>query len=466
MSALILPQKFKQQPQHNAPIDRASPLAHGLVSATVFDNAGSAFDRATGGGYPVTNGVHRIDKPGRVTLFSGTGYVNTGAQTVGGIDLFAHPASQWSAVIYARLESAGGTGTFIAKGGADPAARTLHLYSDGSASHFPAVRLRGALTVTDWGWSSADWHQYTLTWDGSVANLYGDYDKQAAIVLGSSAQEPQNIVFGARTGGAGGFLAGRLAYGYFFNRAISRAESITLLENPWQIFKAPPRRIWVASASPDVTLSLSGQSVASASGALSPSTAVALSGQQSGFSTGTLTPGVGVVVALSGQSLASAQGSLSPAMDIALSGQSLALSQGTTGISGDITVALTGIAIAASQGSLSLSAAQSTGGHFAGVGVIGRKRKKRELVDHDREEIKHLIRMQLDEAYAALFQPEIPEEVQEQAAAIIQQFQRPEIDFEALQQEAFQVKQMLHMWEQRARQKQIDEDEELLMMVI
>ncbi|WP_090878975.1 hypothetical protein [Nitrosovibrio sp. Nv6] len=165
----------------------------------------------------------------------------------------------------------------------------------------------------------------------------------------------------------------------------------------------------------------------------------------------------------SGSSTASGVGSSSAA------GSAVGAASGTSTASG------VGTSIAATSGAASgtstvsgasESSDQSAGGHFAGVGVIGRKRRQRELVDHDREEIKHLLRMQLDEAYAALFQPEIPVEVQEQAAAIIQQFQQPEIDLEALQQEAFQVKQMLHMWEQQARQKQIDEDEELLMMVI
>lgn len=254
MSALILPQRFKSQPQYATPIDRANPLASGLVSATVFDATGAAFDRVTGVRYPVTNGTSRVDKPGRVTSFAGTGYVNTGEQSLGGVDLFVHPANQWSVVIYARLETAGGTGTFIAKCSADAAARTLHLYCDGGAVHFPGVRLRGALTTPSWGWSSADWHQYTITWDGSAANLYGDYDKEAALNIGSSVEESENIVFGARSGGAGGLLAGRLAYGYIYRRAISRAESIALYENPWQVFRAPSRKLWAASSTTNYTL--------------------------------------------------------------------------------------------------------------------------------------------------------------------------------------------------------------------
>lgn len=269
---------------------------------------------------------------------------------------------------------------------------------------------------------------------------------------------------------------------------VTNAELIAWSNDPWQIFKAPAKKIWV-STSPDVTISLSGQVVTGSQGSLGVDTSVDLSGKQASFSTGTLTPGAGAVVALAGQSSSFAQGSLSPATDIALtgqplssspgglgvsldaglSGQALALSQGTIGTQGDVTVALTGADITASQGTLSPPQSPSEGGHFAGVGVVGKKRKKRDLVDRDRDEIRHHLKLQLDEAYAALFQPEIPAEIQEQAAAVIKQLKQPDRNdnIPALQQEVFHIRQMLTMWEQQARlQRQTEEDEELLMMFL
>ena len=51
---------------------------------------------------------------------------------------------------------------------------------------------------------------------------------------------------------------GRIYKADVWNRAISPAEVKAWAENPWQIFKAPPRRIWVASAAtgPTYTFSL------------------------------------------------------------------------------------------------------------------------------------------------------------------------------------------------------------------
>ncbi|SHL69725.1 hypothetical protein SAMN05216428_10540 [Nitrosospira sp. Nsp11] len=244
MSALILPRRFKQQPQAPAPIDWTNPLAFGLAAATVFDTAGAVFDRVTGVKYQVTNGAYRADKPGRVTSFAGAGYVNTGKQSLGGVNLFADSTSQWSVVIYARLEGTGNTGTFVGKASATGASRTFQIYCDAAANHNPGIWLRGAQTIPNWGWGNADWHQYTITWDGSIAKLYGDYGREVTLVVGAAGQESENIVFGARTGGTGGLLTGRIAYGYFYNRAIGRAESIALYNNPWLLFKASPKKLW------------------------------------------------------------------------------------------------------------------------------------------------------------------------------------------------------------------------------
>lgn len=248
MSALILPHRFKQQPQAPAPVDWTNPLAFGLAAATVFDNAGAVFDRVTGVKYPVTNGTYRTDKPGRVTSFDGAGYVNTGKQNLGGVNLFADSTSQWSVVIYARLEDTGKTGTFVGKASASGASRTFQIYCDATANQNPGIWLRGAQTIPNWEWGNADWHQYTITWDGSIAKLYGDYSREVTLVVGAAGQESESIVFGARTGGTGGLLAGRIAYGYFYNRAIGRAESIALYNNPWQLFKASPKKLWKSSS--------------------------------------------------------------------------------------------------------------------------------------------------------------------------------------------------------------------------
>lgn len=112
------------------------------------------------------------------------------------------------------------------------------------------------------------------------------------------------------------------------------------------------RSLWESAS--DVTVALTGQSLASSLGTLTPNTDVALAGQSGALSTGTLTPSTGV--ALSGQGLTFSLGTLTPNTDVPLSGLVLTLSTGSLtasgGDGGDVTIALTGSALTASLGTL------------------------------------------------------------------------------------------------------------------
>jgi hypothetical protein len=128
-----------------------------------------------------------------------------------------------------------------------------------------------------------------------------------------------------------------------------------------------------------------------------------------------------------------------------------------------------GASVAASVGSASGSSSVSgisptpvsTGGHYAGVAYTGR-RPKRDLIDRDREDIKQIIRGQLKEVRAEIIKAEVPQEVKEQARAVIKPLQQS-IDVQALQNEIVRVRQMLHMWEQQVKRER-EEDEELLFL--
>src|SRR5687768_3943916 len=159
MSQILLPQRFLSQPQYVAPVHKEW-VARGLVSALVFDNTGRIVDRVSGSGYTVTGAVARPDRSGKTLHFDGTGdYVNTGVQTLGGVNLFADSTSQWSVVICARLESSADTGTLIAKCGAVGGSRTFQMLHNTGASEDPAVYIRGSLTPLGWGFKNSSWHQ-------------------------------------------------------------------------------------------------------------------------------------------------------------------------------------------------------------------------------------------------------------------------------------------------------------------
>ena len=139
-----------------------------------------------------------------------------------------------------------------------------------------------------------------------------------------------------------------------------RAES-ELLDNPWQIFE--DQSIWVpVSATADVTVALSGSSVAANAGALTPSTSVAVSGSVSAASTGTLAPTASL--ALTGSSVTASSGTLTPSLSVTLSGQSVTSSAGTltANTGSDVTVALSGAAVTVSAGTIAPSATVALSG--------------------------------------------------------------------------------------------------------
>lgn len=249
---LLQPRRRVVQPQGPVEIDWANPLTRGLVSALVPDGAGYV-DYLRSASYPATSGLVRHSRPGKIVSLDGTGYTNLGVTSIGGVNLFASAASgSWSVVTCAKGATAGSTGTFLAKAGATDASKTLQIFRSGTGLQTPAVILRGTQVQTGWGFSDTDYHQYAVTFEAetAVAIAYGDADKQVALAIGGAAEQAENIVIGARTGGAGARLTGETSYTYFFSRALSQPEVASLYRNPWQIFRPLPARLLVDLSGP------------------------------------------------------------------------------------------------------------------------------------------------------------------------------------------------------------------------
>ena len=265
MSVLILPRRFKSQPQYVAPIDWSNPLTTGLVAAFVFDSQGNVIDRVSGKAYPVTGATLRTGRNGRYLYLDGSGdYINLGVRSIGGVNLFADASSRWSVVTRASLGTSSVTGTFLAKAGSTGANRTFQIYRDATAEvSDPSFYIRGALTHVNWDYNDTQEHQYTVTWDGSAARAWADnMSNSAALSVGTAAQESENIVFGARTGGSGFPLTGGLNYSLFYNRPIAQREALAIYDNFWQLFKARPRKLWAATTggtTNDLTIAASTQ---------------------------------------------------------------------------------------------------------------------------------------------------------------------------------------------------------------
>jgi hypothetical protein len=486
MSQILLPQRFWAQPQYPAPIDYGG-LGRGVQ--LLFNPALGPVDLATGRVWTAGGDASVVaGQKGKAFAFDGTDdyYGYTGyPEITGNVGTF---------FLWCPIVGPADNNGHLFFGHSSP---TVVWYQVSSYNSLFLLGTEGGGTIS---WYNTANRSLIFSSGGTAATAKAYLDgRDSGVVWGAAPTSwgvgNKNFNLGRYVGGSSWDFSGTILVAGYTSAVWGESEAREFHRNPWALFKAPARRLWV-SASSGVTVTLSGQALAGSQGSLGVSTSVALSGQQGSLSSGALSTAGDSIVALSGQSLSSAQGLLFPeidvsltgqslsssqgglgtSLDVGLSGQALVLSQGTIGTQGDVTVALTGVEITASQGTLSPPQPQSEGGHFAGVGVVGKKRKKRDLVDRDRDEIRHHLKLQLDEAYAALFQPEIPAEIQEQAAAVIKQLKQPgrNDNIPALQQEVFHIRQMLTLWEQQARQqaeyqrlqRQAEEDEELLMMFL
>lgn len=250
MAALILPSRRVVQPQGPVEVDRSNPIARGLVAALVPDGAGY-IDYVNGTQYPATSASILGSGPGKIVALGGTGYTNLGVQSIGGVSLYASAASgSFTVITFAKLATAGAVGTFLAKSGATNGNKTLQIFNSGTGTQTPEIVIRGSVNSTSWGFSDTAFHQYAVTFDAetATARAYGDADKSLSLTFTGAAEEAENIVIGARTGGSGARLTGQTSYTYFFNRALSQSEIAEIYRNPWQLFRPIQRRIWVPVA--------------------------------------------------------------------------------------------------------------------------------------------------------------------------------------------------------------------------
>lgn len=476
MPQILLPHRFLAQPQYPAQLNTAHPLFGDIVLAY---SAGRGLDDGKHGlGSTVGTVLSGVGQKGR---YIQPGDASSYAQFADHVDynvlgeftVIAQIRTGGTSVqqgIVTKCETGGGANTpwalLIESGGAV----ALNRSNAGGGVPFRVWASAAAL--------SANTHYVVAVSQGSDIGvapkfyLNGVFDSGAATSLyggagtGAPTGNATSVKIGNRTDLASQFF-GQVYDAFVFKRALSTSEIAALSSNIWSPWKAPSRRIWVATTSPDVTVALSGQAAVSSQGSLGVDTSVALSGQQVTSSAGTLIPGVGVVVALAGQSSSFAQDSLSPATGIALSGQALAFSQGTIGVVGDVTVALTGIAITASQGTISPPAPSSGG--FSGPLSFG-KVKSRKYRDKDRDEIRKSLLEQLEEKVEELREdvspPEVPQAIKIQAAQIVEEYREPSIDLQSMERDIQKVRALLKSYEEEVRRRRDEEDEELLFMFL
>ena len=520
MSEIILPRRFKGQPQYAAPLDKSHPLAKDV---TLFLNgAVPYYNAATGQPLAITGGGSGFSlraTPLGISLYTPNGGWagvpisqdwSTGPNTVIAVCRVNGIDSPWGGLF---SKNAFGVSTQFAVGRTDTTSSLYGSVDDSTAVSFGGVSIS---SLTDFG-------VLAFTHSGA-ASAPMSYYRNGALVGATSA-------LAAPTAGAGLLYLGvaRNLDASFDSdvdwiafvrvaRVLSASEIASIASGPsavWSLLQAPPRRLWAVPAGGGSAGTSSGSAVvtgvgasiassvgassgvgaASGVGASTASTAGSSAGVATvsgvgtsstgslGSSSGTSTVnGVGSSTAASvgssngtasvsgsGASTASTVGSsagvatVSGVGDSSQAGSSIGSALGSSSVSGvgASVAASVGLASGASSASGVSPAPVSTGGHYAGVAYTG-KRPKRDLIDRDREDIKQLIRGQLKEVRAEIIKAEVPQEVKEQARAVIKPLQQS-IDVQALQNEIVRVRQMLHMWEQQVKRER-EEDEELLFL--
>lgn len=239
---------------------------------------------------------------------------------------------------------------------------------------------------------------------------------------------------------------------------------------------------------------ITGQTGTFAAGTLAPSTTVPLVGATATFTPGTFSASTGgdVTVALTGQTATFAAGTLSPAIDkgltgstatfaagtlapsiaVALTGSIATFAAGTFGaqVTGDVTVALTGITATFTAGTFTASggdAPASTFGDGVPRGGVPYKRAKT-LKEKPNKHLKKILE-DVESVYREIINgPDVPAAVAQIVAPFTESLKAlppaAEIDWDALEDDAGKVSQLLRAWSEQQRKAQSDADDEWFLL--
>ena len=353
---------WTSQPQYPVQIDWSNPLTQGLVG--LFDSV-NGIDLVDGG-FPSTNSVTRgVISKGRIANFSNSAqiyphkprYATTGALTIF-TPLVVTSLANYSGILSKSSNYL--TFPFELRLGSSPTTSEIDFQRGGGGVAASAFKGSGSLISANPGVV-----QYL-----AVRCISGDLNTAPDVFVNKTkttlARNGYNIITGTAADNGSSlrvgnrfdtttYLNGGIQYLGLWNRALSDSEILSLSDNPWQIFQAQSRRIFVASAGGDVSLSITGQSLTANLGALSASVTSSVTGNQTTLQQGTITANVSQT--LTGQAISLVQGSVSSDVSTVITGQTVSLAQGsvTDASSGNVTKALSGQSLSVSQGALTAS---------------------------------------------------------------------------------------------------------------
>lgn len=263
MSVILLPLRFRQQPQYPARLDPSHPLFKDLVLA--YSAGRGLHDAKHGFGSTVGTMLQGAGQKGRyIQPSDGSSYAQFASiddyNILGEITIFARIrtsslGSQQAIVI--KSESGGGTNTPFG----------LLIESDGSVSLNRATSTGGASFRV---WASAAKlsantdYVIVVSQGGDISvgpafyiNGIPDSGAPSSLYSGNGSGPPaataQSVKLGNRTDLASRFLGGIYDV-LVFRRMLAAPEIAALSSNVWSVWKAPERRIFISSGATNYTL--------------------------------------------------------------------------------------------------------------------------------------------------------------------------------------------------------------------
>lgn len=250
MTALILPSRFRQQPA-TAQLDYGNAITRGLVD--VFNPAASPYFGALTSSVTIPI-AYRSATAGYGITYDGSssyhGKTSAPIADIGECTLL---------VVAAPLSSSSTTRSIFGYGTNASGTPLLFIGQGASSGQITFWARDGASTSSQSQVSGgAQWANGVPATLIGTRSQSGNYQKlwiNNTQLATASATSLAAVTFD-RTA-VGGLVRNSFALGWngtvflalAWNRGLSDAEALSLADNPWQVFKAPPRKLWVVSSS-------------------------------------------------------------------------------------------------------------------------------------------------------------------------------------------------------------------------
>lgn len=253
--SLIAPNVLRQQPQYAAQIDWGNPLSAGLVSLLWVHPNGIAYDLlAPSIVYTKTNvsPLGTTQGYGSQVTTAGANGITSGRNLALNCKVASSPMAY---MLFGEIGTMGASNTVAGCGGGY---QLWSLY--GIRSRRASVYAGGSQRSVDVGTWATGIGVFGVVADGG--NVIGyENGKSFGSTAGSGAITYDNTYGHAHIfGGGGGDITsctGTAFYSATWNRALTPSEAKSLSDNPWQIFKAPSRKIFLPSLGGAASYSLS-----------------------------------------------------------------------------------------------------------------------------------------------------------------------------------------------------------------